>query len=222
MNRQLNVSLPFMIMGALFCVCLIAANLFESKQIALGPLEITAGLIVFPISYIINDCLVEVWGFSKTRIVIWMGFAMNFFFVSMGALADWLPGAPYWTSEEGFHSVFGVAPRIALASFIAFLVGSFINAYVMNRMKKQAKEGKGFSVRAILSTLAGETADSVIFFPLALGGIVPWDALWKIMLWQVFLKTAYEVIALPITIQVVKYAKQFADTTDVEPLSAQR
>lgn len=222
MNRQLNVSLPFMIMGALFCVCLIAANLFESKQIALGPLEITAGLIVFPISYIINDCLVEVWGFSKTRIVIWMGFAMNFFFVSMGALADWLPGAPYWTGEEGFHSVFGVAPRIALASFIAFLVGSFINAYVMDRMKKQAKEGKGFSVRAILSTLAGETADSVIFFPLALGGIVPWDALWKIMLWQVFLKTAYEVIALPITIQVVKYAKQFADTTDVEPLSAQR
>lgn len=216
MKKQVNVSLPFMVMGVLFCVCLIAANLFESKQISLGPLEITAGLIVFPISYIINDCLVEVWGFSKTRIVIWLGFAMNFFFVSMGALADWLPGAPYWTGEGGFHTVFGVAPRITVASFLAFLVGSFINAYVMDYMKTHTKEGKGFSARAILSTVAGETADSILFFPLALGGVVPWDALWQIMLWQVFLKTGYEVIALPITIQVVNYAKRFADSTDVE------
>lgn len=201
-------------MAVLFCVCLIAANLFETKQITLGPLHLTAGLIVFPISYIINDCLVELWGFSKTRIVIWLGFAMNFFFVSMGAIADWLPGAPYWTGEEGFHSVFGLAPRIVLASFAAFLIGSFINAYVMEKMKQQAQSGKGFSKRAILSTVAGETADSVIFFPLALGGVVPWEALWEIMLWQIFLKTAYEIIALPMTIRVVRYMKRFAVEED--------
>lgn len=216
MKRQTFVSLPFMVMAVLFCVCLIAANLFETKQIALGHLEITAGLIVFPISYIINDCLVELWGFAKTRIVIWLGFAMNFFFVTMGAIADWLPGAPYWQGQEGFHSVFGLAPRIVAASFTAFLVGSFINAYVMERMKQKAKEGEGFSLRAILSTVAGETADSVIFFPLALGGVIPWDALWKIMLWQVVLKTAYEIIALPVTIRVVAYMKRYVKGEDHE------
>ena len=196
-----------MLFSILFCVCLIAANILETKQISVLGISLTGGLIVFPISYIINDCVCEVWGFQKARLLIWTGFAMNFFFVAMGALCDWIPGAPYWTNEAGFHAIFGLAPRVAAASFVAFIVGSFANAYVMSKMKIRNK-GRNFSLRAILSTIVGESFDSVIFFPLALGGVVPTEELPKLILWQVLLKTVYEVIALPITIRIVKALKE--------------
>ena len=196
-----------MLFSILFCVCLISANILETKQISVLGISLTGGLIVFPISYIINDCVCEVWGFPKARLLIWTGFAMNFFFVAMGALCDWIPGAPYWTNEAGFHAIFGLAPRVAAASFVAFIVGSFANAYVMSKMKIRDK-GRNFSLRAILSTIVGESFDSVIFFPLALGGVVPTEELPKLMLWQVLLKTVYEVIALPITIRIVKALKE--------------
>lgn len=202
-----QVSVLFMLFSILFCVCLIAANILETKQISVLGISLTGGLIVFPISYIINDCVCEVWGFQKARLLIWTGFAMNFFFVAMGALCDWIPGAPYWTNEAGFHAIFGLAPRVAAASFVAFVVGSFANAYVMSKMKIRDK-GRNFSLRAILSTIVGESFDSVIFFPLALGGVVPTEELPKLMLWQVLLKTVYEVIALPITIRIVKALKE--------------
>ena len=205
-SRQ-QVSVLFMLFSILFCVCLIAANILETKQISVLGISLTGGLIVFPISYIINDCVCEVWGFQKARLLIWTGFAMNFFFVAMGALCDWIPGAPYWTNEAGFHAIFGLAPRVAAASFVAFIVGSFANAYVMSKMKIRDK-GRNFSLRAILSTIVGESFDSVIFFPLALGGVVPTEELPKLMLWQVLLKTVYEVIALPITIRIVKALKE--------------
>ena len=202
------VSVLFMLFSILFCVCLILANILETKQIAVGPINLTGGLLVFPVSYIINDCVCEVWGYRKARLLIWTGFAMNFFFVAMGALCDWIPGASFWHNDEGFHAIFGLAPRIALASFSAFVVGSFMNAYVMSRMKIHDK-GKHFSARAILSTVAGETCDSLIFFPLAfIGTNVPLSALPALMLWQVFLKTFYEIIALPLTIRVVGYLKK--------------
>ena len=202
-----QVSVLFMLFSILFCVCLIAANILETKQISVLGISLTGGLIVFPTSYIINDCVCEVWGFQKARLLIWTGFAMNFFFVAMGALCDWIPGAPYWTNEAGFHAIFGLAPRVAAASFVAFIVGSFANAYVMSKMKIRDK-GRNFSLRAILSTIVGESFDSVIFFPLALGGVVPTEELPKLMLWQVLLKTVYEVIALPITIRIVKALKE--------------
>ena len=202
-----QVSVLFMLFSILFCVCLIAANILETKQISVLGISLTGGLIVFPISYIINDCVCEVWGFQKARLLIWTGFAMNFFFVSMGALCDWIPGAPYWTNEAGFHAIFGLAPRVAAASFVAFIVGSFANAYVMSKMKIRDK-GRNFSLRAILSTIVGESFDSVIFFPLALGGVVPTEELPKLMLRQVLLKTVYEVIALPITIRIVRALKE--------------
>ena len=207
-EKKQNVSVLFMLFSILFCVCLILANLLETKQIAIGPISLTGGLIVFPISYIINDCVCEVWGFRKARLLIWSGFAMNFFFVAVGALCDWIPGAPYWNNDEGFHAVFGLAPRIAAASFVAFLLGSFANAYVMSKMKIR-DGGRNFSARAILSTIAGESIDSLIFFPLALSGVVPREELPKLMLMQVLLKTAYEILVLPLTIRVVKYVKEY-------------
>lgn len=208
-----KVSIPFMFMGILFNVCLIAANLLETKVIQVCGLTVTAGLLVFPVSYIINDCIAEVWGFKKARLIIWSGFAMNFFVVSLGLIAVSLPAAPFWEGEAHFNFVFGMAPRIVVASLLAFLVGSFLNAYVMSRMKLASK-GKNFSARAIWSTVVGETADSLIFFPIAFGGIIPWKELLMIMVLQIFLKSMYEVIILPITIRVVKAVKRI-DGSDV-------
>ena len=208
-----KVSVPIMLLGILFNVCLIAANLLETKVIQIGSLTVTAGLLVFPISYIINDCIAEVWGFKKARLIIWSGFAMNFFVVALGLIAVAIPAAPFWEGEEHFDFVFGMAPRIVAASLMAFLVGSFLNAYVMSKMKV-ASRGRHFSARAILSTLAGETADSLIFFPVAFGGIIAWRELLIMMCIQIILKSMYEVIILPVTIRVVKAIKKI-DGSDV-------
>ena len=202
-----RISVLFMLYGILFCVCLITANVLETKQISLGPANMTAGLIVFPVSYIINDVVCEVWGYRRTRLLIWMGFSMNFLFVVFGAIADWIPGASYWHGEEGFHQIFGLAPRIAGASFLAFLAGSFINAYVMSKMKLSS-DGRNFSARAVMSTIWGELTDSIIFFPLALGGVIPWEEMPSLVITQVTLKTVYEIIALPVTIRVVNFTKK--------------
>ena len=212
-----KVSVPFMLLGILFNVCLIAANLLETKVIQVGSLTVTAGLLVFPISYIINDCIAEVWGFKKARLIIWSGFAMNFFVVALGLIAVAIPAAPFWEGEEHFNFVFGMAPRIVAASLMAFLVGSFLNAYVMSKMKV-ASQGRNFSARAIWSTVVGETADSLIFFPVAFGGVIAWKELLIMMGIQIVLKSMYEVIILPVTIRVVKAIKKI-DGSDVYDLS---
>lgn len=208
-----KVSVPFMLLGILFNVCLIAANLLETKVIQVCGITVTAGLLVFPVSYIINDCIAEVWGFRKARLIIWSGFAMNFFVVMLGLAAVALPAAPVWEGEEHFNFVFGMAPRIVVASLAAFLVGSFLNAYVMSKMKL-ASGGRHFSLRAILSTVVGETADSLIFFPVAFGGIIAWQELLLMMCIQIILKSMYEVVILPVTIRVVGLIKRI-DGSDV-------
>lgn len=202
-----------MLLGILFNVCLIAANLLETKVIRVCGLTVTAGLLVFPISYIINDCIAEVWGFRKARLIIWSGFAMNFFVVMLGLVAVALPAAPFWEGESHFNFVFGMAPRIVVASLAAFLVGSFLNAYVMSRMKV-ASGGRHFSARAVWSTVAGETADSLIFFPVAFGGVIAWHELLLMMCVQIVLKSMYEVLVLPLTIRVVSAIKRI-DGSDV-------
>ena len=208
-----KVSVPFMLLGILFNVCLIAANLLETKVIQIGSLTVTAGLLVFPISYIINDCIAEVWGFKKARLIIWSGFAMNFFVVALGLIAVAIPAAPFWEGEEHFDFVFGMAPRIVAASLMAFLVGSFLNAYVMSKMKV-ASQGRNFSARAIWPTVVGETADSLIFFSVAFGGVIAWKELLIMMGIQIVLKSLYEVMILPVTIRVVKAIKKI-DGSDV-------
>ena len=208
-----KVSVSFMLLGILFNVCLIAANLLETKVICVCGLTVTAGLLVFPVSYIINDCIAEVWGFRKARLIIWSGFAMNFFVVMLGLVAVALPAAPFWEGEAHFNFVFGMAPRIVVASLAAFLIGSFLNAYVMSRMKV-ASGGRHFSARAVWSTVAGETADSLIFFPVAFGGVIAWRELLLMMGVQIVLKSMYEVLVLPVTIRVVSAIKRI-DGSDV-------
>jgi uncharacterized integral membrane protein (TIGR00697 family) len=210
---QKTVSVYFMITGILFNVCLVAANLLETKIVHVSGITATAGLLVFPVSYIINDCISEVWGYKKARLIIWSGFVSNFLVIGFARLAVWLPAAPYWEGEEGFNFVFGMAPRIAVASLIAFLTGSFLNAYIMSRMK-MASGGKNFSLRAIVSTIVGESVDSLIFFPIAFLGLVPPKELLILIGVQAVLKSLYEIIILPITIWVVNYIKK-ADGSDV-------
>jgi len=210
--KKEKISVPFLVLTVLFCTCLIASNLLETKILQFGAISLTAGFIVFPVSYIINDCIAEIWGFKRTRLVIWLAFCMNFFIAIMGQIAVLLPAAPFWLENEPhFNFVFSLAPRIALASFVAFLIGSFLNAYIMSKMKI-ASNGKHFSLRAIVSTIIGEGADSLIFFPFAFGGIMPMNELIKLMLIQVLAKTLYEILVLPITIRVVKYIKKIEDT----------
>ena len=196
-----------MLLGIVFCTCLIISNLLAAKIFMLGSLALPAAVIIFPVSYIINDCIAEVWGFRRARFIIWTGFAMNFLVAALGQIAVFLPSAPFWDGEAHFNYLFGLAPRIAAASFLAFLAGSFLNAYVMSRMKV-ASGGRHFSVRAILSTLVGEGVDSLIFFPCAFAGVLPLSAMIPMMFAQTALKTLYEIIVLPITIRVVNAIKK--------------
>ncbi len=208
-------TLPFLIFTVVFCVCLIVANLVEIKTVDVGFTTITAGMVVFPLSYIINDCIVEVYGFRKARMVIWLGFAMNFFVTVMLQLAIILPGAGEWQSQAAMEAIYGGVPRILTASFIAFVCGSMVNALVMSKMKV-ASNGRYFSLRAILSTVFGEGADSLIFFPLAFWGVLPADVIVELIMAQTCLKTLYEIIILPVTIRVVRYIKRIErlDTFD--------
>ncbi|MDE5982381.1 MAG: queuosine precursor transporter, partial [Duncaniella sp.] len=201
-----NVSVTFMVLAVTFCVCLIVSNLMEIKTVDLGPLTITAGVIVFPISYIINDCIVEVYGFAKARLVIWLGFLMNLLVSLLLQVGIWLPGAESWEGQESMQMIFGAVPRIFVASFIAFLCGSMVNAYVMSRMKI-ASEGRNFSFRAIMSTVFGEGVDSLIFFPIAFGGILAWSEILALILTHSDLKTVYEMLILPVTMRVVKFLR---------------
>ena len=211
------VSVPFMFMGILFIVCLIVSNLLETKVLMIGSVTTTAGLLLFPISYIMNDCISEVWGYKKARLVIWAGFAMNFMVVGFAQIAVILPAAPFWEGGDSFNFVFGMTPRIVMASLCAFLVGSLLNAYIMSKMKVLSK-GRNFSLRAIISTIVGEGIDSLIFFPLAFGGLIPGGMLLVMVGTQTVLKSVYEIIVLPITIRVVRYVKKIesVDTYDTD------
>jgi hypothetical protein len=162
-------------------------------------------VLIFPISYILNDCFTEVWGYRKARLVIWMAFAMNLFVALVAQLAVILPSASFWTGGEHFDFVFKMAPRVLLASLLAFLAGSTFNSYVLSKMKV-AQEGKGFSFRAIVSSLAGEMLDSLIFMPIAFWGTPVRNLAWM-MLCQVSFKVLYEILILPVTTTVVRKLK---------------
>ena len=205
MKKQ--VSVTFMVLGMLFTVCLIVSNIVEQKLIQIGPIEATAGLLIFPISYIINDLIAEVWGYRKVRLIIWNGFLMNFLAIGIFRLSIIVPGSQNFTHQTAFALVLGNTERIVLASFVAFLLGSFLNAYVMSKMKI-LQRGRNFSFRAVLSTVVGEGADSVIFFILAFSGVIPNRDLIILILTQTAMKTGYEIIALPITNVLVKWVKR--------------
>ena len=152
--------------------------------------------------------------------MIWLGFAMSILASLLLKIAIWLPGGADWTSQDAMEAIYGSVPRIMAASFAAFLCGSMVNAYVMSRMKRSSG-GRHFSLRAIVSTLWGEGTDSVIFFPIAFGGILPWSTIISLIVTQALLKTAYEIIILPVTCRAVRFLKlrEGIDTVDDADIS---
>ena len=210
-----SVSVLFMLAGILFATCLLISNILATKILMIGPWAAPAGVLIFPIAYILNDVITEVWGFAKARLIIWTGFAVNILAVLFFTMGIVVPSAPFWQNQEAFATVLGNTPRIVVASLSAYLIGSFLNAMIMSRMKVATK-GKGFSGRAILSTLVGESADSVIFIIIAFAGIFPFGVLVTMIFTQAMLKTVYEILILPITVWVVGFVKRVegVDTFD--------
>lgn len=212
-----KVSVLFMFAGILFAVCLLISNILATKILMIGPWAAPAGVLIFPIAYILNDVVTEVWGFAKARLIIWTGFAVNIIAVLFFTVGIVVPSAPFWPNQEAFATVLGNTPRIVVASLSAYLIGSFLNAIVMSRMKVLTK-GKGFSARAIASTLIGESADSFVFITIAFAGIFPFGVLLTMIFTQAMLKTVYEILILPVTIWVVGAVKRIegVDTYDTD------
>jgi len=204
-----------MIFGMLFTVCLIIANIVGQKLITVVGIDVTAGLLIFPITYIINDLIAEVWGYRKMRLIIWTGFLMNFFVVLIFRISIWAPASRNFMNQQAFELILRNTERITVASFIAFLFGSFLNAYVMSKMKI-LQHGRHFSVRAVASTIVGEGADSLVFFTIAFSGILSRHQLLFLILTQTALKTAYEIIALPLTNFIVKRVKKIENTDEFD------
>jgi hypothetical protein len=202
-----SVSVFFMLVGILFATCLLVSNILATKIILIGPWSAPAGVLIFPLAYILNDLIVEVWGYQKARLIIWAGFGVNLLASLFFSLAVAIPNAPFWQNQEAFATILGNTPRIVAASLSAYLIGSFLNAYVMSRFKVATK-GKGFSARAIVSTLVGESADSTVFITIAFAGVFSANVLIGMIVTQALIKTVYEIVILPVTIRVVKYAKK--------------
>lgn len=202
-----------MLSGIVFTTCLIVSNIIEQKLINIGPIEATAGLLIFPISYIINDIIAEVWGYKKARLIIWLGFLMNFLAILVFRMSIAVPGSINFTHQSEFALVLGNTERITIASFIAFLFGAFTNAFVMSKMKIMQR-GRNFSIRAVVSTLFGEGIDSLVFFNIAFYGVIPNRDLVILIFTQILMKTGYEIIVLPLTNYIVRWVKKH-DNTDV-------
>lgn len=211
-------STRFVVLAVTLIVCLITSNFFVPRlwQVAGLPLQLSGAVLLFPVSYIINDCLTEVYGYRKARFVIWLAFLLSAFVAMMAQLICWLP-APLEDGSrpvaEAFNSLFAMVPRTTVASLFAFFVGSTVNAWIMSRMKA-ASHGRGFVWRAITSSLGGEVADSLIFFPVVFWGVMPLGAALQLAVTQICAKVLYEVVALPLTSWVVRSVKK-AEGLDV-------
>ena len=185
-----------------------------------------AGVLFFPVSYIIGDVLTEVYGYAKARRVIWTGFAALLFMAFMAWAVVALPPADDWPGQDAYEFVFGNSWRIVLASIVAFWVGEFANSYVLAKMKVWT-DGKALWARTIGSTIVGQGLDSLIFYPVAFWGLAGWppELLWQVVLSQWLIKTAWEAVLTPVTYLVVGKLKRaegidvFDDDTSFSPFA---
>lgn len=185
--------------------CLLISNVVTSKQMQFPfGITMTGAIFIFPVTYILSDVFSEVYGYWWSRVTCYFSFIMNLVMVIVFKLAIAVPAPSYWTQQEAFETVLGNSPRILFASLAGFMAGDFINDVVFQKMKlKHLNSTEGFGWRAIISSFFGEIADSCVFLPLAFLGTMPVMTLVQMTIIQVFLKTGYEVIILPITRIVV-------------------
>lgn len=203
----MTYSMRFVVIAAAFVTCLIAANITAVKLISVFGLLLPAAIVVFPVSYILGDILTEVYGYRQARRIIWLGFAANLAVVATIWIAQVLPAAGLWDGQEAYERILGQTPRILMASFLAYLVGEFANAFVLAKMKI-ATRGRWLWIRTIGSTLVGQALDSLVFIVLAFAGTIPPAALAVAVITQWLAKSAYEAAATPLTYAVVNHLKR--------------
>jgi hypothetical protein len=219
-----------LILGAYVCV-LLCANLIGAAKVSvvtlpwLGPRTYMAGVLFFPISYLFGDILTEVYGYARDRRVVWSGFAALAFAALMSAVIVHLPPADFWRSRQpAVEAMFGNTPRIICASIIAFWCGSFVNSYVLAKMKIWTS-GRWLWTRLIGSTVCGELVDTALFYTIAFGGLWAMSDLISVALDQYVLKSLWEVIATPATYRIVAFLKRaeqedyYDRDTDFTPFS---
>ncbi len=207
----MNVSHRLVIIAAVYVTCLITANIISVKVIGFGSVVMPAAIIVFPLSYIFGDILTEVYGYRWARRIIWLGFTCNLIFVIFAFLGQLLPAASFWTGQEAYESILGYAPRLLLASVCGYLVGEFVNSFIMARMKV-ATHGRWLWMRTIGSTVVGEGLDTALFIVIAYIGTTSFLPLMILYHWLI--KTGIEILATPLTYKTVNYLKR-KEGTDV-------
>jgi len=206
-HEQAQYSIWFILVVAIFITCLMTANIVAVKLVDVAGMILPAGIVIFPISYIVGDVLTEVYGYRRARRVIWLGFFCNLVAVVGIVIGQALPAAGFWDGQAAYERILGYTPRLLMASFIAFLIGEFANSYVLSRMKV-ATQGRWLWTRTIASTVVGQGLDSVIFIFFAFWGTSPETALLSAMVTQWLFKVAYETAATPITYIVVDFIKR--------------
>lgn len=218
---------------AAFVAVLLLSNVLGAGKVAtvtlpgIGPWPFGAGILFFPLGYVIGDVLTEVYGYARARRVIWVGFAAVVFMAAMAWVVVALPPAPSWTNQAAYEAVFGQVPRIVAASVVAFWAGEFVNAYVMARMKLWTR-GRHLWTRTIGSTVVGQGVDSLLFYPLAFLGATGWtpQLVVEVLFTQWALKVAWEVLLTPVTYAVIGRLKRaegvdiFDEDTDFSPFRA--
>lgn len=214
----------FMVIVALYVTSLITANTVATKVLEVGPWVTDAGLITFPIAYIVGDILTEVYGYAAARRVIWLGFICNLLAVGTFQLAGALPAESSWQNQGAYDAIFGSTPRLLLASFCAYLIGEFANAFILARMKVLT-QGRWLWMRTIGSTIVGQGLDSVVFVLIAFGGVFSTGVLQDMVVTNWVLKTAYEAVMTPVTYLAVNKLKDvegidhFDHDTDFRPIA---
>ena len=203
----MKVSFWYVAIASVFVTCLITANIIAVKLISPFGFLVPAGIIVFPLSYLFGDVLTEVYGYGAARRVIWLGFACNLLAVVAFYLGGLVPAAPFWHQQAAYDTILGFTPRLLLASFTAYLVGEFVNSFVLAKLKIATK-GRWLWTRTIGSTLIGEGLDTVIFISIAFWGIIPSSLLLTAILTQWIFKVVYEVVATPFTYLIVGFLKR--------------
>ncbi len=193
---------------AAFVTVLLLSNVIGAGKVAeLGGVTFGAGILFFPLGYVIGDVLTEVYGYARARRCIWAGFAALLFMAFMSWVVVSLPAAAGWTGQGAYESVFGQVPRIVFASIIAFWAGEFVNSFVMARMKVWTN-GKALWSRTIGSTIVGQGVDSLIFYPLAFLGVWETNQVLIVMATNWAMKVAWEVVLTPVTYAVVASLKR--------------
>jgi queuosine precursor transporter len=195
---------------ALFVAVLLISNIASSKILVLGPFTFDGGTLLFPISYIFGDILTEVYGYRRSRRVIWIGLGCAALMAAVLALVGALPPAEGWENQEAYEAILGTTPRIVLASLVAYFAGEFSNSYTLAKMKLLTR-GRWLWTRTIGSTLVGEGVDTLLFVTIAFAGSLPWPLFWSIVLSNYAFKCGVEAAMTPVTYRVAGFLKQAED-----------